>query len=177
MCDGPGLFARSATVAFGVSDDKLCPWRLARGSLQRHRCPGNQSAAAFIFPCYSATRIEIPCISPSRAAFPSSHPISWNLVLSLPEHYVIAPDVTSKAMFRQAICGIVRHQILDRKGKIGFAPPGRRWLATDLGQAAQWTVKRPLKYCLQTSRPFAKIGKTYQRADADSTRASGAGST
>lgn len=51
-----------------------------------------------------------------------------NFVLSLPEKYIIAPDGTSKAVFRRAMRGIVPDCILDRKDKIGFATPERKWL-------------------------------------------------
>ena len=52
-----------------------------------------------------------------------------NFVLSLPEEYIIAPDGTSKAVFRHAMRGIVPDSILDRKDKIGFATPEREWLS------------------------------------------------
>lgn len=49
-------------------------------------------------------------------------------VLSLPEDYILAPDGTSKAVFRQAMRGIVPDPILDRRDKIGFATPEQSWL-------------------------------------------------
>ncbi len=52
-----------------------------------------------------------------------------NFILSLPEEYIIAPDGTSKAVFRHAMRGIVPDSILDRKDKIGFATPERTWLS------------------------------------------------
>jgi asparagine synthase (glutamine-hydrolysing) len=52
-----------------------------------------------------------------------------DFVLSLPEEYIIAPDGTSKAVFRRAMRGIVPDSILDRKDKIGFATPERTWLS------------------------------------------------
>jgi asparagine synthase (glutamine-hydrolysing) len=51
-----------------------------------------------------------------------------DFMLSLPEEYVIAPDGTSKAVFRRAMRGIVPDDILDRTDKIGFATPERSWL-------------------------------------------------
>lgn len=53
-----------------------------------------------------------------------------DLILSLPEEYIIAPDGTSKAVFRRATRGLVPDEILDRTDKIGFATPERRWLST-----------------------------------------------
>jgi asparagine synthase (glutamine-hydrolysing) len=52
-----------------------------------------------------------------------------NFVLSLPEEYIIAPDGTSKAVFRRAMRGIVPDSILNRKDKIGFSTPERTWLS------------------------------------------------
>ncbi|HKP38221.1 MAG TPA: asparagine synthase (glutamine-hydrolyzing) [Pyrinomonadaceae bacterium] len=51
-------------------------------------------------------------------------------ILALPEEYLIAPDATSKSIFRRAMRGIVPDAILDRKDKVGFATPERNWLAT-----------------------------------------------
>jgi asparagine synthase (glutamine-hydrolysing) len=61
---------------------------------------------------------RVPFLTPQLAEF----------VLSLPEAYIIAPDGTSKAVFRSAMQGIVPQAILDRKDKIGFATPEREWL-------------------------------------------------
>jgi asparagine synthase (glutamine-hydrolysing) len=51
-------------------------------------------------------------------------------IFSLPESYLIGPDGTSKRVFRQAMRGIVPDAILDRRDKIGFATPERKWLKT-----------------------------------------------
>lgn len=64
---------------------------------------------------------RVPFLTPALAEF----------VFSLPEEYIIAPDGTSKAVFRHAMRGIVPDAILDRRDKIGFASPELRWL-TDL---------------------------------------------
>lgn len=48
--------------------------------------------------------------------------------LALPEEYIIAPDGTSKAVFRRAMHGIVPKPILERRDKIGFSTPEGRWL-------------------------------------------------
>jgi asparagine synthase (glutamine-hydrolysing) len=63
----------------------------------------------------------------SRVPFLTSELVDF--VLSLPEQYIIAPDGTSKAVFRRAMRGIVPDSILDRKDKIGFATPERTWLS------------------------------------------------
>ncbi len=61
-----------------------------------------------------------------------------DFVLSLPENYIIAPDGTSKAVFRRAMRGIVPDAILDRKDKIGFATPERSWLSA----ASRWVQEQ-----------------------------------
>ncbi len=51
-----------------------------------------------------------------------------NFILSLPEEYIIAPDGTSKSIFRRAMRGLVPDTVLDRRDKIGFATPEQGWL-------------------------------------------------
>jgi asparagine synthase (glutamine-hydrolysing) len=51
-------------------------------------------------------------------------------ILSLPESYIISLDGTSKAVFRAAMRGLVPDPILNRRDKIGFRTPERRWLFT-----------------------------------------------
>lgn len=59
---------------------------------------------------------------------PFLHPRLAQFILSLPEEYIIAPDGTTKAVFRAAMRGIVPDAILNRKDKVGFATPEQRWL-------------------------------------------------
>jgi len=61
-----------------------------------------------------------------------------NFVFSLPEEYIVAPDGTSKAVFRRAMRGIVPDPILDRKDKIGFATPERKLLSA----VSRWIQER-----------------------------------
>jgi asparagine synthase (glutamine-hydrolysing) len=49
------------------------------------------------------------------------------LLFSLPEQHVLAADGTRKAVFRQAMRGIVPDSILDRRDKIGFSVPSTAW--------------------------------------------------
>lgn len=51
-----------------------------------------------------------------------------NFALSLPEDYLVGDDGTSKRVFRQAMRGLVPDAILDRRDKVGFATPERKWL-------------------------------------------------
>lgn len=53
-----------------------------------------------------------------------------DFALSLPEHYLVADDGTCKAVFREAMRGLVPDQILDRRDKIGFSTPEAQWLTT-----------------------------------------------
>ena len=63
----------------------------------------------------------------SRVPFLTPQLVSF--VLSLPEHYLIADDGTSKAVFRKAMRGIVPEALLERRDKIAFATPERKWLS------------------------------------------------
>lgn len=49
-------------------------------------------------------------------------------MMSLPEEYLIASDGTTKAIFREAMRGIVPDKILNRRDKVGFATPENNWL-------------------------------------------------
>lgn len=51
-----------------------------------------------------------------------------NLLLSLPENYLISDYGETKYIFREAMRGIVPHNILNRKDKIGFATPETSWI-------------------------------------------------
>lgn len=48
--------------------------------------------------------------------------------LSLPEHYLIDEQGRTKAVFKEAMRGIVPDAILDRRDKVGFATPEQDWL-------------------------------------------------
>jgi asparagine synthase (glutamine-hydrolysing) len=62
---------------------------------------------------------RVPFLTPKLVEF----------VLSLPEEHLLAADGTSKAVFREAMRGIVPDDILRRRDKIGFATPERYWLS------------------------------------------------
>lgn len=51
-----------------------------------------------------------------------------DLLLTLPEHFLIAQNGETKHVFRAAMRGIVPDDVLDRKDKIGFATPEKDWL-------------------------------------------------
>ena len=49
------------------------------------------------------------------------------LLFSLPEEQLLAADGTRKAVFREAMRGIVPETILNRRDKIGFSVPSMAW--------------------------------------------------
>jgi asparagine synthase (glutamine-hydrolysing) len=51
------------------------------------------------------------------------------LMLSMPESFLVSPAGETKHVFRAAMRGIVPDAILDRRDKIGFETPMRAWLA------------------------------------------------
>ena len=65
---------------------------------------------------------RVPFLTPALAEY----------VSALPEEYLVSPDGVTKHVFREAMRGIVPDAILDRRDKIGFATPERKWL-TELG--------------------------------------------
>lgn len=61
-----------------------------------------------------------------------------DLVLSLPENYLISPSGETKSVFRAAMRGIVPDTILDRRDKIGFATPEHEWFLKLADQSREW---------------------------------------
>ncbi len=51
------------------------------------------------------------------------------LVLSLPEHYLVSQDGETKSVFRAAMRGLVPDAVLDRRNKVGFDTPMRQWMS------------------------------------------------
>lgn len=61
-----------------------------------------------------------------------------NLLLSLPEDYLISRNGETKSVFRAAMRGIVPDAVLDRRDKIGFATPERDWLVSLSDKLRVW---------------------------------------
>ena len=61
-----------------------------------------------------------------------------DLLLSLPENYLISNSGETKSVFRAAMRGIVPDEILDRRDKIGFATPEKDWLLSIAPTARNW---------------------------------------
>lgn len=61
-----------------------------------------------------------------------------NLLLSMPEDYLVSPQGETKRVFRAAMRGIVPSDVLDRRDKIGFATPEQAWLLSMAGTVREW---------------------------------------
>lgn len=61
-----------------------------------------------------------------------------DLLLSLPEEYLISNKGETKSVFRAALRGIVPDKILDRKDKIGFETPEKIWLTAMAPKLRLW---------------------------------------
>ena len=61
-----------------------------------------------------------------------------NLLLSMPESFLISPQGETKHVFRAAMRGIVPDEVLDRKDKIGFATPEFDWLISFADTLRAW---------------------------------------
>lgn len=64
-----------------------------------------------------------------------------NLMLSMPEDFLISQNGETKYIFRAAMRGIVPDDVLDRKDKIGFATPEQDWLMSMAPTIRQWLKK------------------------------------
>lgn len=61
-----------------------------------------------------------------------------NLLLSMPEDYLISPKGETKHVFRAAMRGIVPDDVLGRKDKIGFTTPEKALLLPMAGSLREW---------------------------------------
>ena len=73
-----------------------------------------------------------------------------DLLLSLPEEYLISNKGETKSVFRAAMRGIVPDYVLDRKDKVGFATPEKDLLKQLASKARLW---------LQESEPLPWLNK------------------
>jgi asparagine synthase (glutamine-hydrolysing) len=107
-----GVQARSNHTSRNLMD-RLCE-SVCRTSLPMLLRFEDRNAMAF------SLENRTPFLTPALVTF----------VLSLPEHYILSPTAQTKAVFREAMRGLVPDGILDRRDKIGFATPEGNWLAT-----------------------------------------------
>lgn len=75
----------------------------------------------------------------SRVPFLTTNMV--DLMLSMPEEYLVSRTGKTKYVFREAMRGIVPDEILDRKDKIGFATPERDLLLTNPGLFESWLME------------------------------------
>lgn len=61
-----------------------------------------------------------------------------DLLLSLPESYLISANGETKHVFRAAMRDIVPNDVLNRRDKIGFAPPEQEWLMSMASTVREW---------------------------------------
>jgi asparagine synthase (glutamine-hydrolysing) len=60
------------------------------------------------------------------------------LLLSLPEEYLISGSGETKSVFRAAMRGIVPDDVLDRRDKVGFTTPEKDWLLGMVPTLVKW---------------------------------------
>jgi asparagine synthase (glutamine-hydrolysing) len=60
------------------------------------------------------------------------------LMLSMPEGYLVSANGETKHIFREAMRGIVPDEVLFRKDKVGFEPPEKEWILSIAGKAREW---------------------------------------
>ncbi len=61
-----------------------------------------------------------------------------DLLLSMPEEFLISPQGETKHVFRSAMRGIVPDVVLSRRDKIGFATPEKDWLLSMAPTVRDW---------------------------------------
>lgn len=82
-----------------------------------------------------------------------------NMLLSMPENFLISPHGETKHVFRAAMRGIVPDAVLNRKDKIGFATPEREWLFSMEDTVREWLR-------VDLGLPFLRSPKVLQEFDA-----------
>jgi len=82
------------------------------------------------------------------------------LLLALPEDYLISSRGETKCVFRAAMRGIVPDQILDRRDKIGFETPEKNWLLSIAPILRNWLQEAPTIPFLNASPLTARFDAT-----------------
>ena len=57
------------------------------------------------------------------------------LLINLPNEYLMNTEATTKLIFRESMKGIVHQDILERKDKVGFETPEIKWLPDSMGKS------------------------------------------
>lgn len=133
----PPWIAMGALVDEGVS---IRPIRVPRGQAGRGRRLAETLA-------YSLTNTYLPTLvrygdrNAMRFSIENRVPFLTipmaDLLLSMPESYLVSPAGETKSVFRAAMRGLVPDPILDRRDKIGFETPIRDWLRGAAPQVRQ----------------------------------------
>jgi asparagine synthase (glutamine-hydrolysing) len=152
-----GLAARAAALAFTpvsrrprsrqawIRWDELrdrggapTPWPIARGSdVLRERLRDATTRSSLPMLLRYADRNAMRWSVENRVPFVT--PAVAELAQSLPEQLLVDERGTTKAVLRAAGRGLAPDEILDRRDKIGFATPEKRWL----GELRPW-IERTL---------------------------------
>ena len=83
-----------------------------------------------------------------------------DLILSMPEHYLISKYGETKHVFKEAMKGIVPDEILNRKDKIGFETPEQDWLLDIAPTLRKWLsepINLPFINQIELINEFNKI--------------------
>lgn len=80
------------------------------------------------------------------------------LLLSMPESYLISDVGETKSIFRAAMRGIVPDDVLDRRDKIGFSTPEKDWLLSMAPIVREWIS-------VDLNLPFFDQSKVLQEFD------------
>lgn len=98
---------------------------------------------------------RVPFLTPAFAEY----------VLALPEEYLISPEGETKHVFRAAMRGIVPDAVLDRRDKIGFATPEKKWL----GELGPWVtdILSPARLARVPALDAAVVGREWQAVNAE----------
>ena len=59
-------------------------------------------------------------------------------LLSLPENFLLSDNGSTKCIFRDSMKGIVPHEILQRKDKVGFETPESTWFSSEKKRINSW---------------------------------------
>jgi len=112
-------------------------WFDGHGVIARHRLSGHGKDALREELLHSVQKLSLPnllrfedrnSMSYSiESRVPFCNPKLAEFALSLADNYLISNNGTTKAVFRQAMRGIVPDAVLNRE-KVGFATPERDWL-------------------------------------------------
>jgi asparagine synthase (glutamine-hydrolysing) len=99
----------------------------------------------------SSVESRVPFLTPNLVGF----------LGVLPENCLIDLEGTTKSVFRKAMRGIVPDAILDRRDKVGFATPEKRWLT----QLDGW-VRSVLDGEVAATLPFLNMGAVRREFEA-----------